>query len=97
MLTTNHKQPQFTYSARLPWRRRLRALAPCVGGTGILLHLPRLRRRGLVERRHRHLPRRRPRLPAPRLPARRPAGRYPPGQPAAVAHRGTCPARPPAR
>ena len=36
MLTTNHKQPQFTYSARLPWRRRLRALAPSVGGTGIL-------------------------------------------------------------
>ena len=36
MLTTNHKQPEFTYSARLPWRRRLRALAPCVGGTGIL-------------------------------------------------------------
>ena len=36
MLATNHKQPEFNCSARLPWRRRLRALAPYVGGTGIL-------------------------------------------------------------
>ena len=36
MLATNHKQPEFTCSARLPWRRRWRALAPCVGGVNIL-------------------------------------------------------------
>ena len=36
MLATNHKQPEPTYSARLPWRRRRRALAPCIGGVSIL-------------------------------------------------------------
>ena len=36
MLATNHKQPELTYSARLPWRRRRRALAPCIGGVNIL-------------------------------------------------------------
>lgn len=36
MLATNHKKASLTYSARLPWRRRQRLLAPYVGGTNIL-------------------------------------------------------------
>ena len=36
MLATNHKKPRRFYSARLPWRRRRRRLAPYVGGTNVL-------------------------------------------------------------
>ena len=36
MLATNHRKPRLTCSARLPWRRRRRQLAPYVGGTNIL-------------------------------------------------------------
>lgn len=40
MLTTNHRQPNHTYSARLPWRRRVRYLAPYAGGSNILFTCP---------------------------------------------------------
>ena len=36
MLATNHRKPTLTYSARLPWRRRQRLIAPYVGGTNVL-------------------------------------------------------------
>ena len=36
MLATNHRKPRLSFSPRGPWRRRPRALAPYVGGTGIL-------------------------------------------------------------
>ena len=36
MLATNHVKPRLYYSARLPWRRRQRLLAPYVGGNNVL-------------------------------------------------------------